>query len=92
MQPQNKNQRKPYPSDLTLKQFALLEPIINRRRKKPADRPPISTKSLMACFMCYPPAAAGVICPTITAFLILPATDTSSTGLRRASLEKSLKN
>jgi len=34
MQPQNKNQRKPYPSDLTLKQFALLEPIINRRRKR----------------------------------------------------------
>lgn len=39
MQPQNKNQRKPYPSDLTPKQFALLEPLISRRRKK-TGRPP----------------------------------------------------
>lgn len=34
MQHQNKNQRKPYPSDLTRKQFCLLKPIINRRGKK----------------------------------------------------------
>lgn len=39
MQPQNKNQRKPYPSDLTRKQFAQLEPLIKRRLKK-TGRPP----------------------------------------------------
>lgn len=34
MQHQNKNSRKPYPSDITRKQFALIEPIIKRRKKK----------------------------------------------------------
>ncbi|OGZ40633.1 MAG: hypothetical protein A3B04_02975 [Candidatus Portnoybacteria bacterium RIFCSPLOWO2_02_FULL_39_11] len=34
MQPQNKNQRKSYPSDISRRQFALLEPIIRKRRKK----------------------------------------------------------
>jgi len=34
MQHQNKNQRKLYPSDITGRQFALLEPIIKMRRKK----------------------------------------------------------
>jgi len=34
MQPQNKNQRKSYPSDIGRRQFALLEPIIRKRRKK----------------------------------------------------------
>jgi len=39
MQPQNKNQRKPYPSDITLKQFQLIEPLIRRRYRK-TGRPP----------------------------------------------------
>jgi len=39
MQHQNKNQRKSYPSDITRRQFALLEPILKRPRKK-TGRPP----------------------------------------------------
>lgn len=34
MRPQNKNQRKSYPSDITRKQFALLEPLIRKRKRK----------------------------------------------------------
>ena len=42
MQHQNKNQRKSYPSDITRKQFALLEPLIKKRKRKtgrPASDP-----------------------------------------------------
>ena len=39
MQPQNKNQRKSYPSDITKKQFLLIEPLIRRQRRK-TGRPP----------------------------------------------------
>ncbi len=39
MQPQNKNQRKSYPSDINRRQFALLEPIV-RKRKRKTGRPP----------------------------------------------------
>ncbi|MCX6813392.1 MAG: transposase [Candidatus Azambacteria bacterium] len=34
MQHQNKNQRKSYPSDITFKQFRLIEPLVRRRQKK----------------------------------------------------------
>lgn len=39
MQHQNENQRKSYPSDITSKQFRLIEPLIRRRRRK-TGRPP----------------------------------------------------
>ena len=36
---QQKQKRKPYPSDITIKQFQLIEPFIKRRRRK-RGRPP----------------------------------------------------
>lgn len=39
MQHHNQVKRKPYPSDITLKQFQLIEPFIRRLRKK-TGRPP----------------------------------------------------
>jgi len=38
--------RKPYPSDLTIKQFKLIEPFIKRRRKK-TGRPPADLKEVV---------------------------------------------
>lgn len=46
MQHQNKNQRKPYPSDLTNKQFKLIEPLIKKRRKK-TGRPPADLREIV---------------------------------------------
>ena len=39
MQQQNQQHRKPYPSDISKKQFALVEPFIRKRRKR-MGRPP----------------------------------------------------
>ena len=38
--------RKPYPSDLTIKQFKLIEPFIKRRRKK-TGRPPSDLREVV---------------------------------------------
>jgi len=46
MQHQNKNPRKPYPSDLTDKQFKLIEPLIKKRRKK-TGRPPAALQEIV---------------------------------------------